>query len=133
MRMRAEQALTERKELAAMTEMQVYIGLNDSDTQKQMFHTGLYISVLKKVCYSFKVPFSFSVAEGGYFHENGDYVQEKTLVLTFYDVERETVDKLAGELCALFHQESVMVTESEASVRYISQTLNLEDIGRAGE
>lgn len=45
----------------------------------------MYVDVMKHVCQSYKVPFSFIVSDGGYCHENGDYTQEKTLVLCLLD------------------------------------------------
>ena len=106
-----------------MIETKVYVGLNDSETHEQRFQTERYINVLKNVCYSYHVPFSFSVAEGGYFHENGDFTQETTLVLSFFDVDVQTIEEIARDLCAFFHQESVLIAEDLATVRYISETL----------
>mgnify|MGYP007056240849 FL=1 len=96
-----------------MNKTDIYIGLNDQDTKIQKFETSKYISVLKNVCISYKVPFSFSVIEGGYIHENGEYTQESTLVLSLIGVERETIDEIAKDLCTFFHQESVLITSGE--------------------
>ncbi|MBR6005870.1 MAG: hypothetical protein IK063_06575, partial [Clostridia bacterium] len=59
-----------------MTESKIYVGLNDCETLTQIFGTEKYISVLKNVCRSYGVPFSFSVEQGGYIHEDGSYTQE---------------------------------------------------------
>ena len=55
-----------------MTETKIYIGLNDSVEKKQLFETERYVKVLRGVCSSYKTPFSFTMAEGGYIHENGE-------------------------------------------------------------
>lgn len=91
-------------------ETKVYVGLNDSMTRKQEHDTGSYVTILKKVCVDHGVPFSFDVINGGYIHDDGEYTEEKTIALTFIDVERETVESIARDLCALFNQESVLVT-----------------------
>ena len=105
-----------------MTETKIYIGLNDSLTNQQKHNTEMYIDVMKYVCKSHHVPFSFMITEGGYFHENGDYTQEQTLVLSLMDI----TEAIAKDLCAFFHQESVMVTESVINVSFIKDHLKLK-------
>ena len=63
-----------------MTETGIYVGLNDPRTGKQIFETEKYITILKGVCKSCKVAFSFSVAQGGYIHEDGTYIRRKILL-----------------------------------------------------
>ena len=94
-----------------MIKTDIYIGLNDQETKEQRFETAKYITVLKDVCKSYKVPFSFNVSEGGYIHESGEYVQETSLVLTLIDVDDSTVAEIAKDLCMFFRQESVLVTK----------------------
>lgn len=92
-----------------MFKTDIYIGLNDQDTKIQKFETSKYISILKNVCISYKVPFSLNVIDGGYIHENGEYTSEKTLVLSLIGIEKNTVEEIAKDLCTFFHQESVMI------------------------
>ena len=101
----------------------LYIGLNDSETGKQKFGTEKYLSVLRSVCHSYKVAFSFQVIGGGYFHEDGSYVEEKTLVLTLLDAPETVIGEMARDLCAFFHQESVMVTNAVSEVYFINERL----------
>ena len=44
-----------------MYETKIYVGLNDSETMTQHFSTEKYVSILKNVCYSYHVAFSFSI------------------------------------------------------------------------
>lgn len=90
-----------------MVESKIYIGLNDLSTNTQLFENEKYIRVLRNVCYSYKVPFSFQVQEGGYIYESGEYARETSLVLTLIDVDKTVVKDIAKDLCAFFHQESV--------------------------
>ncbi len=106
-----------------MVESKIYIGLNDVATNTQLFESEKYIRVLRSVCYSYKVPFSFSVQEGGYIYENGDYARETSLVLTLIDVEKAVVDDIAKDLCAFFRQETVLVTESRIQAYFIRERL----------
>ncbi|MCF2619020.1 hypothetical protein JQM63_04115 [Oscillibacter valericigenes] len=106
-----------------MVESKIYIGLNDVATNTQLFESEKYIRVLRSVCYSYKVPFSFSVQEGGYIYENGDYARETSLVLTLIDVEKAVVDDIAKDLCAFFRQETVLVTESRIQAHFIRERL----------
>ena len=107
-----------------MIETKIYIGLNDLTTNTQLFENEKYIRVLRNVCYSYKIPFSFSVQEGGYIYENGEYAKETSLVLTLIDVEKAVVENVAKDLCAFFHQESVLVTEGQIKAYFIHESLD---------
>lgn len=106
-----------------MTETKIYVGLNDSETLKQEFETPKYISVLKNVCKSYHVPFSFSLAQGGYIHEDGRYTEEQTLVISLIDGEKEVINEIAKDLCAFFHQESVLITEGKVRSYYVNHSV----------
>ncbi len=107
-----------------MTQSTLYIGLNDSITGVQEFDTDKYMSILKYVCKSYEVAFSIHQINGGYFHEDGRYTEENTLVLMLLDVEEKTVMEIAKDLCAFFHQESIMVTTAPSSVVFVSEKLD---------
>ena len=107
-----------------MTEITISMGLNDAITKQQEYQTERYVDVMKQVCQSYRVPFSFIVSEGGYFHENGDYTQEKTLVICLIDPEKGIADAIARDLCFFFHQESVLITESKVRAYYIKEELS---------
>ena len=61
--------------------------------------------------------------KGGYIHENGEYTKENTLVLTLIGAKSEVIEDIARDLCAFFHQESVLVTEGEIRTYFIKETL----------
>ncbi len=107
----------------AVIETRIYVGLNDAVTLQQEFETEKYIRILKNVCRSYHVAFSFVVEQGGYVHEDGEYTQETSLVLSLIDVESENVNEIAKDLCVFFHQESVMITESEVRTYFINEKL----------
>ena len=101
----------------------IYIGLNDADTGRQKFDTEKYVSILKNVCRSYQVAFSVHRLGGGYFHEDGRYTEEVTLALMLLNVPQETVTEIAKDLCAFFHQESVMVTSAPCDVVFVKESL----------
>ncbi len=103
----------------------IYVGLNDAFTHKQKFDTGAYASLLKNVCKSYHAAFSFHVENGGFFHEDGSYADENSLVLTLFDASRDIVNEIAKDLCAFFNQESVMVTSTEAEICFIHDDLKV--------
>ena len=109
-----------------MIETKIYVGLNDSTTLKQEHETAQYVSILKTVCKNYHTPFSVSLAQGGYMHENGQYTEELTLVLSLIDVKKEIINAIAEDLCAFFHQESVLITEDKVRAYYINQPLPLD-------
>ena len=106
-----------------MKKVDIYVGLNDQDSKVQKFDTAKYVSILKNVCISYRVPFSFSLIEGGYIHESGEYTQETTLVLSLIGAERGTVEEIARDLCVFFHQESVLITAGEVEAYSIRDGL----------
>lgn len=106
-----------------MKETKIYVGLNDAVTLKQLFANEEYTSVLKHICAGYRVPFSFSIIEGGYYHENGALTEENTLLITFIDLEDGVVDEIAKDLCAFFRQESVLVTTGEVTTRSIKESV----------
>lgn len=106
-----------------MIESKIYIGLNDVNTNTQLFENEKYVRVLRNVCYSYRVPFSFHVQEGGYIYESGEYARETSLVVTLIDVEKDIVNDIAKDLCAFFRQESVLVTESQIQAHFVRETL----------
>lgn len=97
---------------ARMTETRIYVGLNDAETKEQLMSTEAYMEQLKEVCRSHQVAFSVDVEEGGYYHEDGQYTEETSFVLVLIDVGKDSVQAIAKDLCARFHQESVLVTEN---------------------
>lgn len=84
-----------------MIESKIYIGLNDLTTYTQLFENERYIKILRNVCYSYKVPFSFSIQEGGYIYESGEYARETSLVLTLIDAKKVLLTILQ-KICVLF-------------------------------
>ena len=102
-----------------MTEHRIYIGLSDAETREQHFETEKYLETVKDVCRGYKAAFSVDIEEGGYYHEDGEYTEETSLVLVLIDTDRDKVQKIAKDLFALFHQESVLVTEDVIDGRFI--------------
>lgn len=105
-----------------LTETKIYVGLNDSESRKQKYDTEIYVDLLKKVCISYKVPFSFNVEQGGYIHEDGGYTEESTIVISMVDVKKELVNEIARDLCVLFNQESVMITDDRVRAYFVSES-----------
>ena len=101
-----------------MLETRIYIGLNDSETRKQEYETGHYLDILKEVCRKNRVAFSVDIEEGGYYHEDGEYTEETSLVLILIDADPEAIRNITEDLCERFHQESVLVTENQIEGRF---------------
>ena len=103
-----------------MTETRNYIGLNDAETREQKYETKKYLGILKKVCQCYHVAFSVDVEEGGYFHEDGEYTEETSLILALIDADRNVVREIAQDLRTFFHQESVLVTEDRITGYFVA-------------
>ena len=107
-----------------MKETKIYVGLNDSITKKQKYDKEKYIRILKEVCFNYHAPFSFVIQEGGYFHEDGEYVEENSIVLSLVDVDKEVANEIAKDLCVFFNQESVLVTNGEVEKYFIKEKID---------
>ena len=108
---------------AEVIQYNIYIGLNDPDTGDQKYDTERYVSILKSVCRSYKIPFSFHTLNGGYIYDNGIYTEENTLALTLLDAEESIVQEIAKDLCAFFHQESVLITKAPSELVVVKESL----------
>ncbi len=95
-----------------MTEARIYVGLHDKDSHVQRFDTEKYKSILKEVCKNYHTPFSLQVIEGGYFHDDGTWVEENTLLVTLIGAPNRKVYAIAKDLCTFFRQESVVITSN---------------------
>ena len=113
--------LNDRNSGTQMTETRIYVGLNDAQTRDQKYGTEKYVGILKHVCRSYQVAFSVDIEEGGYYHEDGEYTEETSLVLLLIDADRDVVREIAQDLCAFFRQESVLVTENRISGYFIGE------------
>ena len=96
-----------------MLESRIYVGLDDKDSHEQHFDTEKYKSILKTVCRSYHTAFSMLVIEGGYFHDDGSWVEENTLLVTLIGTPKKIVYEIAKDLCIFLNQESVMITATK--------------------
>ena len=100
----------DRNGATGMLESRIYVGLNDKDTREQHYNTEKYKEMLKEICKDYRAPFSVTVMEGGYFHDDGSWVGENSLLITLLGVPKKTVYEIANDVCKAFHQESVIIT-----------------------
>lgn len=106
-----------------MVENRIYIGLNDAQTKEQIHETEKYMSVLKHVCQNYQVAFSVDIENGGYFHDNGEFTEETSFILTLINADKKVVNEIAKDLCSFFHQESVLVTENRIDGYFVRADL----------
>ena len=50
-------------------------------------------------------------------------MQENSLVLQLIDADRAVIDEIAKDMCAFFHQESVLITEGEVRAYYVKEQI----------
>ena len=104
-----------------MKETIIHIGLNDMNAHEQLFDDEKYINILVNVCKNYEVAFSVTQMNGGYFHDDGSYVVEKSMALKLIDVPDDKVNEIAKDLCVFFHQESVLITRNEIEAFLLSE------------
>jgi AraC-like DNA-binding protein len=102
----------------------IYIGLNDSETRVQKFDSQRYISILKGACRSYKVAFSVQEINGGYFHEDGRYTEENTLMLTLIEAALSPFyyQRIFGALCGMTVGEYIRARRMTLAAQELSGT-----------
>ena len=120
--MNAAMARADKDNHLQITEYKIYIGLNDAQTRKQECDTQEYLQLLKATCRKYHAAFSVDIEEGGYYHEDGEYTEENSLILSLIDVEKSVVDSIAKDVCARFHQESVLITENQINASFVKSS-----------
>lgn len=106
-----------------MKETKLYVGMSSKSNLQQTLDDEKYISILKRVCRHYHVPFTFTVSSGGYIMETGEYVEEKSLVLSLIDLDDELIGEVAKDLCVFFNQESILITENEIRSYFVREEL----------
>jgi len=106
-----------------MIEVKIYVGMSDKHSMAQTLDDDTYISVLKRVCQHYHVSFSFTLSNGGHFMDDGEYVEEQSLILSLIDVDESTLDEIAKDLCVFFNQESVLITKNAIHSYYVREGL----------
>ncbi len=109
-----------------MRQATIYIGLNDAETHEQKFETEKYIRLVKDICREYHVAVSVSKMSGSYFHEDGTYVEEETLVLMIMGVPDETIREIARDVCVFFNQESVLVSYAECETHFMKERIQID-------
>lgn len=101
----------------------ISVGLNDKDAKTQLIQTERVLRLVKNCCKGYSMAFSSYLQDGGYIHDNGDFVLEKSVCIVFIDPAENVIDEIARDLCAFMKQESVIVTVEDVMTCYISETL----------
>ena len=74
-----------------MFDSKIYVGLSDRESHEQRHDTDYYKTVLKDICRNRHAAFSLQVIEGGFFHDDGSWVDENTLLITLIDTPQKKV------------------------------------------
>ena len=102
---------------------QIFVGLNDSRTKEQRFATEQLERIVGNVCKGYRVGFSLSEMHGGYLQDDGTFVAENSLCLTLIGSDDALAEEIAKDICAFFHQESVLVTHDTIDCRFVRESL----------
>lgn len=106
----------------------IYVGLNDGDGKEQLYRTEEFEQVLYMVCRHYKVSFSINQMSGGYFHDDGLFVQEKTLQISLLGASKVAVDEISNDVCTFFNQEAVLVIHDVVESYLIKNELSVQTI-----
>lgn len=91
---------------------EIYVGLKDKDTYKEIFDPDIFASVLSKKCHKKQIGFSLTTQLGGYTHNKG-YVTETSLRVTLVGVNEDEVKELGDYLKELINTDTILITKEE--------------------
>ena len=97
------------RRLKETTEFVIYIGCNDSQVQGEIVSREELQELVVSFFERYHIDFSLMRADGGYLHENGEFVMEDSLCINIigdYDLE---ITELARSLSMYMNQENVLV------------------------
>lgn len=95
--------------LETIDKITLSIGLNDKDTKKQTITTATAKKVITKAVYKYCNGGTVTTGKGIYTHENGEKIQENTMIVYMYGEPLENVEKLANHLKKALNQESIAI------------------------
>lgn len=101
----------------------VSVGLDDKDEKLQKIQTERALRLVTSCCKGYGAAFSSYLQDGGYIHDSGEYVLEKSVCIVFIDPDRNMIEEIAKDLCAFMNQESVLVTVEDIECFSISENL----------
>lgn len=106
----------------------IYMGLADRNEYEQKVSFEKASSLVGNVCRNYNMSFSLVLQQGGYFHHNGQFVDEASLAVSLINADKRLVDEVAADLCCFFNQESVMVTCEKIRVYSVENNIDLNEI-----
>ena len=93
-------------------EYQIYIGFNDSQANAQIVKEEELEDMISEFFRRKKIDFSLMNGEGGFFHQDGTFAHEKTLIVNIIGQQGLDIIKLAKSLSMFMNQECSLVTKS---------------------
>ena len=97
----------------------LFIGLNDQHTKKQETATENAVSIVSRYAVERFGGVTISTARGVYTHENGDTIEENTIIVEVFGVPRTLVEAFADDMKRIFNQESIGLAEFQTLLEFI--------------
>lgn len=101
-----------------MEKYDIYIGLTDLKTNKEILSPEAFANELHTYCTRKKVSFSMVKQLGGCFHSQG-YVTETSLRITVIGISEYELINLCSSIKRIANTDLVMVTKEETNCYYV--------------
>lgn len=101
-----------------MTIYSLTIGLNDKDTKKQELETDVAMRIIKGLALERFVGVTVMNCIGGYTHDDGTKVEEKSIRVELVRVEEKQVKAYVNDIKKALNQESIMVSKVETNIDF---------------
>ena len=96
----------------------VFIGLNDSKSHKQEISDDTAMEIVKSYCYDHFEGATVSHGYGLYKHNNGDKVQESTIIVELFYLSDKDVQDFVNHVKYMLNQESIAVVKIAMQVTF---------------
>lgn len=98
----------------------LFLGLNDKDSKVQEINTvDAYKLAMRAVIRAGYNGASITESTGFYTHDDGQTVIEKSLRIDILNAETRKTSALIEDLKAVFNQESILLEETESTVKFL--------------
>lgn len=94
------------------------MGLNDKRTLRQKIGLNRAMKQIGKMLQKNGLGYTLTSASGGYVHDNGMYVREKSIKIDLFTSKQNALN-IANQLKVKYNQESIMFEERETVADYV--------------
>lgn len=100
------------------TKYEIYIGCNDTSTKEENISNDEIIKTINNYFSKKKINYSLELGDGGYLHNDGRFIFEKTIRINIIGSQSLDIIDYAKKLAMYMNQECLMITKEKSLFEY---------------